>query len=113
MSGASDIFKGMRRARLLIPDNTPLSLLALIGQDALDWLFKPGAEVWVTDMIKEEALRDPDDDDQRTEHRRAIAEWFVRNEERIHIQPTDEGNEYRKAMEAWRLVPGMPLGKTY
>ncbi len=34
-----------RRPRLLIPDNTPLSLLAMIGADALDWLFVPGAEV--------------------------------------------------------------------
>lgn len=105
----SDIFTGMRRTRILIPDNTPLSLLAMIGQEALDWLFAPTAEVWVTDMVKEEALRDPDDDDdQRELHRRDIAEWFARNEQRIHIQPTDEGEEYRKAMEAWRRAPGTP-----
>jgi hypothetical protein len=56
----SDIFVGMRRARILIPDNTPLSLLAMVGSDALDWLFATGAEVWVTDMVNQEALRDPD-----------------------------------------------------
>lgn len=105
----NDIFARMRRARILIPDNTPLSLLAMIGPEALDWLFTPGAEVWVTDMVKQEAFRDPDeDDDRRKRHRREIADWFERNKHRIHEQPTDEGEEYRKAMEAWRLVPGMP-----
>ena len=105
----TDLFAGMRRARILIPDNTPLSLLAMIGPQALDWLFVPGAEVWVTDMVKEEALRDPDQgDDQREQHRNDIANWFIRNERRIHVQPTDEGEEYRKAMSAWRRVPGMP-----
>ena len=106
----TDAFEGMRRPRILIPDNTPLSLLAMIGPKALDWLFAPGAEVWVTDMVREEALRDPDeDDDQRLRHRGDIAQWFARNAGRIHIQPTGEGEEYRKAMEAWRRVPGRPL----
>jgi hypothetical protein len=104
----NDIFVGMRRARILIPDNTPLSLLAMVGPEALDWLFAPGAEVWVTDMVKYEALRDPDEGgDQRELHRRDIANWFERNKHLIHEQPTDEGEEYRKAMEAWRLA-GMP-----
>jgi hypothetical protein len=31
--------------RLLIPDNTPLSLLSMMGKDALDWLFELGADV--------------------------------------------------------------------
>jgi len=56
----TDIFVGMRKARILVPDNTPLSLLAMIGKQALDWLFTPGAEVWVTDMVREQALREPD-----------------------------------------------------
>jgi hypothetical protein len=80
------------RARILIPDNTPLSLLAMIGEDALDRLFTPGAQVWVTDMVREEALRDPDGDaDRRDLHRRDIANWFLRNEERIQVQVTNEG----------------------
>ena len=41
-----------RRSRILIPDTTPLSLLALIGSDALDWLFVPNADVWISDMVK-------------------------------------------------------------
>ena len=105
----TDNFDGMRRARVLIPDNTPLSLLAMIGEEALDWLFAPGAEVWVTDMVSEEALRDPDPgDDQRHGHRGDIAAWFKRNKHRIHVQNTDEGEEYRKAVEAWRRLPDSP-----
>jgi hypothetical protein len=80
----------------------------MVGPAALDWLFAPGAEVWVTDMVKYEALRDPGEGgDRRERHRRDIANWFERNKHLIHEQPTDEGEEYRKAMEAWRLA-GMP-----
>lgn len=104
----NDLFVGMRKARILIPDNTPLSLLAMVGPKALDWLFVPGAEVWVTDMVRREALRDPaEGGDQRELHRRDITDWFERNKHLIHEQPTEEGEEYRKAMEAWRLA-GMP-----
>ncbi len=104
-------FEGMRRARILIPDNTPLSLLAMVGDTALDWLFTPGAEVWVTDMVREEALRDPGpDDDRRDLHRGELAEWFKRNKHRIHIQTTDEGEQYRDAMENWRAL-GSPLAR--
>lgn len=103
-----DFFAGMRKARILVPDNTPLSLLAMVGPEALDCLIATGAEVWVTDMVRHEALRDPDESgDQRELHRRDIADWFERNNHRIHEQRTDEGEEYRKAMEAWRLA-GMP-----
>ncbi len=105
----TDLFEGMRHARILIPDNTPLSLLAMVREEALDWLFAPGAEVWVTDMVREEALRDPDPgDDQRQGQRGDIAAWFERNRRRIHVQGTDEGEEYRKAMEAWRRLPDSP-----
>jgi hypothetical protein len=59
-------------------------------------------------MVKHEALRDPDEGgDRREAHRRDIADWFKRNADRIHEQITDEGEEYRKAMEARRLA-GMP-----
>lgn len=46
-----------RRPRFLIMDNTPLSLLAMI--EALDWFFAPGCDVVITDMVLEEATRDP------------------------------------------------------
>lgn len=104
----SDIFEGMRRSRILIPDNTPLSLLAMAGPEALDWLFVPGAEVWITDMVREEAVREPDQGGDRRElHRQDIAEWFARNAHRINIQTTDEFVEYEKAMKVWQMA-GMP-----
>jgi hypothetical protein len=98
-----------RRSRILIPDTTPLSLLALIGRDALDWLFVPRADVWVTDMVREEAIRDPDPgDDQRLSHRAVLKEWFAGNANRIHIKATREGEEYAKAMTNWQLAGSKP-----
>jgi hypothetical protein len=98
-----------RRSRILIPDTTPLSLLALIGRDALDWLFVPGADVWVTDMVREEAIRDPDPgDDRRLSHRAVLKEWFAGNANRIHIRTTREGEEYAKAMKNWQLAGSKP-----
>src|SRR5471030_3058788 len=98
-----------RRSRLLIADNTPLSLLALVGEHALDWLFVPDVEVWITDMVRDEALRDPDPgSDRRREHRALIRAWLDKNAPRIHIQETDAGEEYRKAMEAWELTGRRP-----
>lgn len=81
-----------RSSRILIADNTPLSVFSLLGSDALDWLFVPSAQVWITDMVKEEAVRDPDaGSDQRFEQRRELVSWFERNVDRIHIQATQEG----------------------
>lgn len=105
----SDLFEGMRRSRILVPDNTPLSLLAMAGSEALDWLFVPGADVWITDMVREEALREPDEGgDRRAQHRKDIAAWLERNAHRIHIQETDEFVEYEKAKKTWRLA-GSPV----
>jgi hypothetical protein len=108
----SGFFEGMRRSRILIPDNTPLSLLAMVGEPALDWLFTPGAEVWVTDMVREEALRVPDrENHQRDVHRGELAAWFERNQQRISVQTTDEGEQYREAMENWRALGSPPERK--
>jgi hypothetical protein len=94
-----------RRSRILIPDTSPLSLLSLIGSDALDWLFVPGADVWISDMVKEESIRDPDPgDDQRLQQRAVLKKWFDRNANRIHIKVTREGEEYAKAMQNWQLA---------
>ncbi len=48
-----------RIPRLLIPDTSPLSLLSMAGREALDYLFVPGVEVWMTDMVEIEATRSP------------------------------------------------------
>lgn len=96
-----------RKPRILIADNTPLSVLSLLGTEGLDWLFVPGADVWITDMVKEEAVRDPDPgSDQRLAQRAILIKWFADNADRIHEQPTVEGEEYRKAMANWRDAGG-------
>lgn len=96
-----------RKPRILIADNTPLSVLSLLGSEGLDWLFVPGAGVWITDMVKEEAVRDPDPgSDQRLAQRAILIKWFADNAHRIHEQPTVEGEEYRKAMANWRDAGG-------
>jgi hypothetical protein len=79
------------------------------GRDALDWLFVPGADVWVTDMVREEAIRDPDPgDDRRLQHRAVLKEWFAGNANRIHVKTTREGEEYAKAMKNWQLAGSQP-----
>lgn len=98
-----------RIPRLLIPDNSPISLLSMAGREALDYLFAPGVEVWITDMVEIEATGDPDpDDDQRTEQRRTIAEWFDDNRHRISVMETAVGREYSKAMTNWRMGGSHP-----
>jgi hypothetical protein len=91
-----------RKARLLIPDTTPLSLLAMAGRTALDWLFAPGAEVWITDMVMHEALRDPEaGGDWRSGQRAVLRQWFTDHVERLHIQETPEGQDYAREMRNW------------
>ncbi|PYE46278.1 hypothetical protein DFI02_101418 [Rhizobium sp. PP-F2F-G20b] len=98
-----------RRSRLLIPDNSPLSLLSMAGREALDYLFAPRVDVWITDMVEIEATRDPDPgDDQRTVQRRTIAEWFDENRHRISVIETAVGREYSKAMTNWKMGGGNP-----
>jgi hypothetical protein len=101
-----------RHPRLLIPDNTPLSLLSMIGADALDWVFALGAEVWITDMVRHEALRDPDPDhDQRATQRATLSAWFIANANRIRIQPTPEGDDYAREMRNWERGGRLPADK--
>ncbi|MDB5553848.1 MAG: hypothetical protein JWL86_3832 [Rhizobium sp.] len=95
-----------RRPHFLIMDNTPLSLLAMIG--ALDWLFVPGCKVIITDMVLEEATRDPGPGrDQRKVTRAYIARWFAMNRTRVALLRTSEWERYEREMELWRKA-GMP-----
>lgn len=101
-----------RLPRLLIPDTTPLSLLAMLGREALEWLFVPGAEVWVTDMVRHEAQRDPDPGgDARREHRRVLREWFADNAGRVHVEVTPEGQDYEREMRNWVRAGEVPADK--
>ncbi|WP_112943907.1 MULTISPECIES: hypothetical protein [unclassified Rhizobium] len=98
-----------RIPRLLIPDTSPLSLLSMAGRDALDYLFVPQVEVWITDMVAIEATRDPDpDDDRRTEQRKLLADWLADNSHRIRVMETAVGREYEKAMTNWRMGGSVP-----
>jgi hypothetical protein len=103
-----------RRPKILIPDNTPISLLGSIG--ALDWLFVPKCELWMTDMVMEEALRDPDSGrDRRLETRAFIGRWITQNRYCIKRLTTAEGErylremaQYEQAVELWRLAGEPP-----
>lgn len=87
-------------------DNTPLSLLGCI--EALDWLFVPGCELLVTDVVFEEATRDPGaGSGPRKSARRYIAGWFESNKSRISVVRTQEGERYEREHELWRAA-GMP-----
>jgi hypothetical protein len=88
--------------RILISDTSPISLLGLYGPEALDWFFVLDAEVWITDMVRYELIREPDDgSDRRVEHRRVLADWFIANQYRIHVQVTAEGLGYEREMRNW------------
>ena len=95
---------GIRPSRILIPETTPLLILAMVGPAALDWLFVPGAEVWVTDLVREKSLQRRSDDDQRDAGFTELAAWFEQNEQRIHVQTTVEGEKHRQAMQDWRAL---------
>lgn len=98
-----------RKARLLIPDTSPLSLLSMAGADGLDTLFIPGVEIWITDMVEMEVTREPDaGDDRRLGQRRVLAQWLGRNRHRIRIMRTPTGEEYAKAMTNWTLSGSRP-----
>jgi hypothetical protein len=90
-----------RRPGILIADATPLSLLADVPH-GLDWLFVPGARVWLTDIIVDEVTRDPGEgQDQRIEHRTEIGDWIRRNRLRIKRLETRIGRRYAAEMAAW------------
>lgn len=78
----------LRRPRFLVMDNTPLSLLGMI--EALDWFFVPGGEVVITDMVVEEATRDPGPDrDPRKASRAYISTgyWPINTASRSSARP--------------------------
>ncbi|TCR85276.1 hypothetical protein [Rhizobium sp. BK376] len=86
--------------RFLIMDNTPLSLLGTI--EALDWLFEPGCDVMITDMVIAAAIREPGESrDQRRKVREYVAGWLERNRDRITVLATVEPQRYEREMRLW------------
>ncbi len=84
----------------------------MMGKEAPDWLFEPGAEVWVTDMVREEAVRDPGPGaDQRVGQRAALRGWFDANANRIQILPTPPGADYQREMRNWVGAGSVPADK--
>jgi hypothetical protein len=84
---------------------------------ALNWLFVPGCEVWIPDIILNEVLRNPGEGrDQRIGHRAEVAGWAQANRYRIKRLETRIGKRYDAEMQSyetsmdlwWR--PGSPVG---
>jgi hypothetical protein len=90
-----------KKPKLLIMDNTPLSVLSNLP-GALDWLFKPECDVVITDMVLEEVRRERGEGADAMRAARAEFEaWFKRNRHRIQVAPTRIGRKYRQALELW------------
>jgi hypothetical protein len=105
-----------RTPKILVPDASPLSLLGTIP-GGLDWLFVPGCEIWIPDIVVDEVLRDPGPaKDGRLTHRAEIAGWYERNKYRIKRLETRAGRLYRaetenhaRARALWEMA-GKPEG---
>jgi len=97
-----------KKPKLLIADNGPISVLSEI--DALDWLFKPGCDVWMTDMVLIEARRAPKPGARERKAARACFErWFQRNRRQIKVVETTTGQEFERNMKLWEMA-GRPEG---
>ena len=96
---------------ILVPDDGALLAMAEHGADALDWLFLPGAEVVVTDMVRNELLRDrpTGEEDYHPKQRSLLAHWFSANGQRLTILVSEAGEEYAADMAAWERA-GHPAG---
>jgi len=90
--------------KLLIMDTGLISVLSHLD-GALDWLFKPGCEVWMTDMVLIEARREPSPGGRiRKAARSCFETWFNQNKFRVKVLVTKEGQAYAKAMKLWDMA---------
>lgn len=85
-----------KKPTILVPDNSPITALASI--DSLDWLFRPGVPVKITDQVADEATRNPD-----LPWSAETCAWIVRNvvAGRVTIAYTDTGFDHRQQFDAW------------
>ncbi len=97
-----------KTSRLIIMDNGPISALSNID-GALDWLFAPGCEVWMTDMVLIEARRPASPEGKRRKGSKANFEtWFGRNRFRIKVVETNVGRAYERGMQLWEMAGRPP-----
>jgi hypothetical protein len=98
-----------KKPKLLIMDNGPLSVLSEID-GALDWLFKPGCEVWMTDIVLIEARRPPSPGGRPRKAARANFEkWFSHNRYRVKVIETATGERFTRNLKLWEMA-GRPEG---
>jgi hypothetical protein len=98
-----------KASRLLIMDNGPITVLSIID-GALDWFFKPGGEVWITDMVLF-GMREPAPPAGKV-HRAAkvnFDKWFNRTDSPIKVVETNEGRAHARNMQLWEMA-GRPDG---
>lgn len=94
-----------KKPKLLIMDATPLSVLSnLTG--ALEWLFKPKCDVWITDVVLEEVRREGADR-RRAAHTEFEA-WLKKNKHLIRVVTTDVGRKYERDMQLWERAGRPP-----
>jgi predicted nucleic acid-binding protein len=97
--------------RFVIADTTPVSVLSMLGREGLDLLLATGADLAITDVVKDELLEQPDaGSDRSLERRGAIAAWLQQRlaEGRITEMATSAGRLYRAAMVGWQASGSPP-----
>lgn len=92
----------IRKPQILIPDNTPISLLGAVNE--LDLLFKPTGTLWMTDVVMDEAKR-PRKEAQHL--REVVSEWIDVNRYRIKRVQTRQGRLMEQMQRLW-VAAGRP-----
>jgi hypothetical protein len=93
-----------RKPKLLIMDRTPLSVLSNLD-GALDWLFVPGCDVWMTDMVLIESRRPGEPGaDPRSRERATFDRWFAAKKHLIRVVSTEVGKKYTDGMTLWEMA---------
>jgi hypothetical protein len=93
-----------RKPKLLIMDRTPLSVLSNLD-GALDWLFVPGCDVWMTDMVLIESRRPGEPSaDRRSRERATFDRWFATNKHLIRVVSTEVGKKYTDDTTLWEMA---------
>jgi hypothetical protein len=98
--------------RFVIADTTPISVLSLLGRNGLDLLLATGAELVITDVVRDELLEAPGPGaDVSAERRNEINAWIRQQmaDGRLREMPTSAGRLYRAALVGWQ-ASGSPVG---